>query len=74
MVEADSYQNLLAGILMESVDASAGDAYAAAMIGYGTVVRVSIDPPAGLTAAGFKVALQDQLGITMVERLASAQN
>jgi len=72
VVEANSYENLLAGILVETVDASAADAYAAAMIGDGTCVRTKIDPPAGLTAAGFKVALQDQLGITLVERITSS--
>lgn len=74
VIEANSYENLLAGVLLETVDASAADAYAAAMVGDGTLVRASIDPPAGLTAAGFKVALRDQLGITLVERSLPAQD
>jgi hypothetical protein len=72
VVEANSYENLLAGVLLETVDASAADAYAAAMIGSGILVRTSIDPPAGLTAAGFAVALSDQLSITMVEKIAAS--
>lgn len=61
--EATGYENLLAGVLMEASDSTSAAQYPSLLVKGGAVREAGLNAPSGLTVAGFKVALKDQLGI-----------
>jgi hypothetical protein len=66
VAEADGYANALAGVLMEDSDSTSAATYPTVMVAGGILRQASVNAPSGLTVAGFKDALLDQLGIQLV--------